>query len=142
MSSSSIIPRGNANPQILTSEIVSTERLDGEVTSHPIYEGPAPGPFDVTVTQLLRHTVLQLNPDGGTVAERVVTLPEAADIVGALKNPRVGLLKEVVIRNSGDMFWVAIERDGPSDSFTGDVAVVQMQGDYVAWSEGGTISSF
>lgn len=46
------------------------------------------------------------------------------------------------VSGNPDIFWLTLERNGPADSHSGNVALVQVQGEYVAWCEGGHLSNF
>lgn len=46
------------------------------------------------------------------------------------------------VSGNPDIFWFTLERNGPADSHSGNVALVQIQGEYVSWCDGGYISDF
>lgn len=41
-----------------------------------------------------------------------------------------------------DIFWLTIQRTGNADTNTGDVRVIQVEGRYVKWNDGGSIDLF
>lgn len=46
------------------------------------------------------------------------------------------------VTGNPDILWLTLERNGPADTHSGTVSLVQVQGEYVAWSEGGSLSTF
>lgn len=97
----SFFPQFNTNPSIITGRVGLIEQFRSATLSTQIYDGPAPGPFNVSAAQFLRHQVLRLDPDGGTIAQRVINLPEVADIVSSLESPQVGMLRQLHVQNAG-----------------------------------------
>lgn len=103
------------------------------------------------------------NDQGGTVSnifpnataapgtgpnQQNLTLISTANAVNQQKNEKVSIdilnLNPYPVGRSSDMLWLTIQRTGTSinDTLVGDARIIQVDGKYVKWNDGGNIELF